>query len=215
MRNLLLRYSLAVALCCISFGCSNAGFSSGQRRILARSLRQRKSWTSNAESEGGSFVAVNLEDAYGYYLDKCQWDQAADRLPGCRMRLAGAAYIGQDRVRLLCIISEISVRAGIQPYAASTSDHGQADGSPPTAGEPLSRQCASQICAVGGRTMKTNTSGERRVEVQVGALLRNPHDFDKGWDKGGAARRLNQGILRSAARRLQDISDVFTLYYKN
>jgi hypothetical protein len=48
------------------------------------------------------YIAIcNLEDAYGYYVDKTQWDQAADLFAKdgtLEIGLRGV-YVGQDRVR--------------------------------------------------------------------------------------------------------------------
>ena len=77
------------------------GFSSDH---CATGGKTRRDWGSLERRVGKAedFIALsNLEDAYGYYVDKCQWDQAADLFArDGKLEIAGrGVYIGQDRVR--------------------------------------------------------------------------------------------------------------------
>ena len=70
------------------------------RAVEEAASASRRTRTQSRRAE--DFVALsNLEDAYGYYVDKCQWDQAADLFAkDGRLEIAGrGVYIGQDRVR--------------------------------------------------------------------------------------------------------------------
>ena len=105
MRNRLFRYLPAIALCCMSFGCSKLGSSSPDDKDSGALLKKLQAQVEDLECRIGrteDFIALsNLEDAYGYYVDKCQWDQAADLFAkDGRLEIAGrGVYIGQDRVR--------------------------------------------------------------------------------------------------------------------
>ncbi|BAK67468.1 conserved hypothetical protein [Sphingobium sp. SYK-6] len=64
-------------------------------RAEVHTLRDR---TSRAESH---LAIANLQAAYGYYVDKGLWDEAADMFtPDGTLEIAGrGVYVGQDRVR--------------------------------------------------------------------------------------------------------------------
>jgi len=105
MRNRLFRYLLAVALCCLSIEHSNTGFSIPADKDFGVQLKKLQAQVDVLERRIGKaedFIALsNLEDAYGYYVDKCQWDQVADLFArNGKLEIAGrGVYIGQDRVR--------------------------------------------------------------------------------------------------------------------
>ena len=97
MRHQWFRYLPAMALCCMSLGCSTPGPSSPADKDSGAQLKTLQAHVEELERRVGrteDFIALsNLEDAYGYYLDKCQWDQAADlfALGMAGSRLVGAA----------------------------------------------------------------------------------------------------------------------------
>ena len=105
MRNRSIGFLLAVAFFCVSFENCKSGFSSPADKDLGAQLKKLQAQVDELERRVGraeDFVALsNLEDAYGYYVDKCQWDQAADLFAKeGRIEIAGrGVYIGQDRVR--------------------------------------------------------------------------------------------------------------------
>jgi hypothetical protein len=84
---------------------SNAGFSSPADKDLGAPLKKLQAEVDELERRVGKaedFIALsNLGDAYGYYIDKCQWDHAADLLArDGRLEIGGRGVcIGQDRVR--------------------------------------------------------------------------------------------------------------------
>jgi len=100
MKNRSFPYWLAVALCFMSFGCSTL-----TDKDLGAQVKKLQAQVVELERRVGraeDFVVLcNLEDAYGYYVDKCQWDQAADLFAKDGRIEIGArgVYIGQDRVR--------------------------------------------------------------------------------------------------------------------
>jgi hypothetical protein len=89
----------------MSFGCSKTGSSSLVNKDLGMQLKKLQTQVHELEhgvDRAEDFIALsNLEDAYGYYVDKCQWDQAADLFAkDGRIEISGrGVYIGQDRVR--------------------------------------------------------------------------------------------------------------------
>ena len=198
MRNRFLRYWLAVALCCISFGCSNAGSSSPAEKDFGAQFKKLQAQVEDLERRVGraeDFVALsNLEAAYGYYLDKCQWDQAADLFArDGRIEVGGrGVYIGQDRVRAFMHhlpkfqYGQVFNHMQLQPVITVEPD-----------GKSAKARWRAVIQA--GVLHKSAQWGEGTYEneyIKENGVwkFKSVHffptyyiDYDKGWDKGGAA----------------------------
>ena len=74
-------------------------------RDLAAQIKKLQSQVAELErkaDQARDYLAImNLQDAYGYYVDKSQWDQAADLFAkDGTLEISGRGlYVGQDRVR--------------------------------------------------------------------------------------------------------------------
>jgi hypothetical protein len=198
MRNQWFRYLLAVALCCMSFEYSNAGFSSPADKDLNVPLKKLQAQVEALERRVGKaedFIDLsNLEDAYGYYVDKCQWDQAADLFAkDGRLEIAGrGVYTGQDRVRAYLHhlpkfqYGQVFNHMQLQPVITVGSD-----------GKTAKARWRAIIQA--GVLHKSAQWGEGTYEneyVKENGVwkFKSLHffvtyyiDYDKGWDKGGNA----------------------------
>ncbi len=83
------------------------------RRVEALEIRARA-----AED----YMAIcNLQAAYGYYVDKTLYDEAADLFArNARLEIAGRGlFVGQDRVRKYLHALPNGVRLRVQPHAAA------------------------------------------------------------------------------------------------
>jgi hypothetical protein len=198
MRNRLFRYLLLLVLCCLSFQPSNAGSLSPIEKDLGAQLKKLQAQVEDLERRIGKaedFVALsNLEDAYGYYLDKCQWDQAADLFArDGRIEVGGrGVYIGQDRVRAFMHhlpkfqYGQVFNHMQLQPVITVEPD-----------GKSAKARWRAVIQA--GVLHKSAQWGEGTYEneyVKENGVwkFKSVHffatyyiDYDKGWDKGGAA----------------------------
>ncbi len=81
-----------------------AGAESGSADLAAqvKSLQAQVATLEHQVQMNQDYLAiVNLQDAYGYYVDKCQWDQVADLFAkDGTLEIAGrGVYVGQERVR--------------------------------------------------------------------------------------------------------------------
>ena len=90
-------------------------YPSGAARAAGKSARSDKNLAAEVQSLKAQLAAltervqstedyvalINLEDAYGYYVDKGQWDQVADLFAKDATLEIGrrGVYVGQDRVR--------------------------------------------------------------------------------------------------------------------
>jgi hypothetical protein len=198
MRNQWFRYLPAVALFCMSFEYSNAGFSSPADKDLNVQLKKLQVQVEALERRVGKaedFIDLsNLEDAYGYYVDKCQWDQAADLFAkDGRLEIAGrGVYIGQDRVRAYLHhlpkfqYGQVFNHMQLQPVITIGPD-----------GKSAKARWRAVIQA--GVLNKSAQWGEGTYEneyVKENGVwkFKSLHffvtyyiDYDKGWDKGGNA----------------------------
>ena len=198
MRNRLFRYLLAVALCCLSIEHSNTGFSIPADKDFGVQLKKLQAQVDVLERRIGKaedFIALsNLEDAYGYYVDKCQWDQVADLFArNGKLEIAGrGVYIGQDRVRAYLHhlpkfqYGQVFNHMQLQPVITVGPD-----------GKSAKARWRAVIQA--GVLNKSAQWGEGTYEneyVKENGVwkFKSLHffvtyyiDYDKGWDKGGAA----------------------------
>jgi|WetSurMetagenome_2_1015567.scaffolds.fasta_scaffold158336_2 hypothetical protein len=196
MRNRSFRYLLAVALCCMSLGCSKAEFSIPAEKDLGAQLKKLQTQVEALERRVGKaedFIDLsNLEDAYGYYVDKCQWDQAADLFANDgKLEIAGrGVYIGQDRVRAYLHhlpkfqYGQVFNHMQLQPVITVEPD-----------GKSAKARWRAVIQA--GVLHKSAQWGEGTYEneyVKENGVwkFKSVHffvtyyiDYDKGWDKGG------------------------------
>ena len=198
MRNRLFRYVLAIALCCLSFEPSNTGFANPAAPDLGGQLTKLQARVNDLERRIGKaedFIALsNLEDAYGYYVDKCQWDQVADLFArNGKLEIAGrGVYIGQDRVRAYLHhlpkfqYGQVFNHMQLQPVITVGPD-----------GKSAKARWRAVIQA--GVLNKSAQWGEGTYEneyVKENGVwkFKSLHffvtyyiDYDKGWDKGGSA----------------------------
>jgi len=198
MRNRLFCYLLVMALCCISFEFSTAGSASPADKDLGAQLKKLQAQVKELERRVGraeDFVALsNLEDAYGYYVDKCQWDQAADLFAKdgrIEIGLRGV-YIGQDRVRAFLH------RLPKFQYGL-VFNHMQLQPVITVGPDGKSAQARWRAVIQAGVQHKSAQWGEGTYEneyVKENGVwkFKSMHffvtyyiDYDKGWDKGGSA----------------------------
>lgn len=100
--------SLLVVLgvvCFVVVGVALAGGKSESKGDLAvevASLRTQVAALQKQAQASQDYIAIsNLQTAYGYYVDKCKWDEAADLFAKDSTLEIGlrGVYVGQDRVR--------------------------------------------------------------------------------------------------------------------
>jgi hypothetical protein len=198
MKNRLFPYVLVAALCCISFEQSNTGYSSPADKNPGAQLKKLQAQVDELErriDKAEDFIAIsNLEDAYGYYVDKCQWDQVADLFAkDGKLEIAGrGVYIGQDRVRAYLHhlpkfqYGQVFNHMQLQPVITVGPD-----------GKSTNARWRAVIQA--GVLHKSAQWGEGTYEneyVKENGVwkFKSLHffvtyyiDYDKGWDKGGNA----------------------------
>ena len=198
MRNRSFRFLLIVAFCCIGFESCKSDSSSPADKGLGAQLTKLQAQVEELERRVGKaedFIDLsNLEDAYGYYVDKCQWDQAADLFAGDgRLEIAGrGVYIGQDRVRAYLHhlpkfqYGQVFNHMQLQPVITIGLD-----------GKSAKARWRAVIQA--GVLHKSAQWGEGTYEneyVKENGVwkFKSLHffvtyyvDYDKGWDKGGNA----------------------------
>ncbi len=174
-----------------------AGHSPGSDKNLAAEVQSLKAQlaalTERVQSTEDYVALINLEDAYGYYVDKCQWDQAADLFAKDATLEIGrrGVYVGQDRVRQY-LHRLPSLQYGvvfnhmqIQPVITVGAD-----------GRTAKARWRAVIQA--GVLHKSAQWGEGTYENEyvkedgvwkfkkLHAYFTYYVDYDKGWDKGGA-----------------------------
>jgi hypothetical protein len=100
-----LRFLLALLLFCPALGSSQTVFAAPGDKDLAAQVKKLQAQVAALEQKADraqDYIAIsNLETAYGYYVDKAQWDQVADLFAKdgtLEIGLRGV-YVGQDRVR--------------------------------------------------------------------------------------------------------------------
>jgi len=175
-----------------------AGNSPGSDKNLAAEVQSLKAQlaalTERVRNTEDYAALINLEDAYGYYVDKCQWDQAADLFAKDGTLEIGqrGVYVGQDRVRQY-LHRLPSLQYGvvfnhmqIQPVITLGAD-----------GKSAKARWRAVIQA--GVLHKYAQWGEGTYENEyvkedgvwkfkkLHAYFTYYVDYDKGWDKGGAA----------------------------
>jgi len=141
------------------------------------------------------YIALsNLEDAYGYYVDKCQWDQAADLFAKDGTLEIGqrGVYIGQDRVR------QYLHRLPTLQYGV-VFNHIQLQPVITVAPDGKTAKARWRAVIQAGVLHKSAQWGEGTYENEyvkedgvwkfkkLHAYFTYYVDFDKGWDKGGNA----------------------------
>lgn len=88
--------SLALPVALFGSGCSGSGTAEmAELRAEMQQLRQQ------AQRADDYIDILNLQSIYGYYVDKSQWDQAADLFAAdATLEIAGRGlFKGQDRIR--------------------------------------------------------------------------------------------------------------------
>jgi hypothetical protein len=198
MKHRILQYLQAIALCCLGLGQSKAGFAGQAEKNLVTQLRRLQAQVAELEEKVGrtqDYIALtNLEDAYGYYVDKSQWDQAADLFAkDGKLEIAGrGVYIGKERVRAYLHhlpafqYGQVFNHMQLQPVITVAQD-----------GKTAKARWRAVIQA--GVLHKSAQWGEGTYENEYikedGVWkFKSLHffvtyyiDYDKGWDKGGNA----------------------------
>jgi hypothetical protein len=198
MRNRFLHFLLAGAFCFMVFESCKSGSSSQADEDPGAQLTKLQAQVEELTHRIGraeDFIDLsNLEDAYGYYLDKCQWDQAADLFArDGRIEVGGrGVYIGQDRVRAFMHhlpkfqYGQVFNHMQLQPVITVEPD-----------GKSARARWRAVIQA--GVLHKSAQWGEGTYEneyVKENGVwkFKSVHffatyyiDYDKGWDKGGNA----------------------------
>jgi hypothetical protein len=134
----------------------------------------------------------NLQAAYGYYVDKGRWDEAADLFaPDATIELAGrGVYVGQDRVRAYLHHLPPYGRGvlynhmQLQPVIHIDCDAGTAKGR---------WRSFMMVGALGAEARWGEATYEneyRRIDGQWRIALLHGYmniytDFEQGWHKGG------------------------------
>ncbi len=196
MRNRFLQYWWAAMLCCMSCEISKAAPSSPADQEGGSQLKKMQAQIEDLQRRIGraeDFIALsNLEDAYGYYVDKGQWDQVADLFAeDGRLEIAGrGVYIGRDRVRAFMHhlpkfqYGQVFNHLQLQPVITVGPD-----------GKSAKARWRAVIQA--GVLHKSAQWGEGTYEneyVKENGVwkFKSLHffvtyyiDYDKGWDKGG------------------------------
>ncbi len=105
MRIRSLAVLLVLALFCAAFGNrAPARADAGKKNVTAEieALKTAVAQLQKQVQNSQDFIAIsNLQAAYGYYVDKCEWDQTADLFAKdgtLEIGLRGV-WVGQDRVR--------------------------------------------------------------------------------------------------------------------
>ncbi|HKV04062.1 MAG TPA: nuclear transport factor 2 family protein [Candidatus Acidoferrales bacterium] len=100
-----LRILFVILLFCPALGNPSGVLAAGDKNDLASEVEALKSQVAQLARQAQNaqdYIAIaNLQRAYGYYVDKCQWDQTADLFAKdgtLEIGLRGL-WVGQDRVR--------------------------------------------------------------------------------------------------------------------
>jgi len=102
MQSLLIVLGVA---CFVVVGVALAGGKSESKGDLAAEVSSLKTQVAALQKQAQAsqdYIAIsNLQTAYGYYVDKCKWDEAADLFAKDSTLEIGlrGVYVGQDRVR--------------------------------------------------------------------------------------------------------------------
>jgi hypothetical protein len=169
---------------------------SGNRDLAAqvKKLQAQVAELERKANQAQDYIAlVNLEDAYGFYVDKCQWDQAADLFAkDSTLEIAGRGlYIGQDRVRAYLHrlpkfqYGQVFNHMQSQPVITIAPD----------AASAKARWRAVIQAGVLGKSAQWGEGTYENEYVKENGVwkFKTLHffvtyyvDYDKGWDKGGA-----------------------------
>ncbi len=104
MKTRFLRFLPALLFLCPAFILPSASAQGGDKDLATqvKKLQSRLAELEQKVARAEDHIAItNLEDAYGYYVDKGQWDQVADMFAKDGTLEIGerGVYVGQDRVR--------------------------------------------------------------------------------------------------------------------
>ena len=91
-----------LCFCPLALAAGGGDSSSADLAAQVRSLQARVAALEHQVELNQDYIDIhNLQTAYGYYVDKCQWDQAADLFAKDATLEIGlrGVYVGQDRVR--------------------------------------------------------------------------------------------------------------------
>jgi hypothetical protein len=199
--NLLQRHTLPIAASLLTLlsACSSRDESSMSARLAA--LEQEVATLRGQASATGDYVAVvNLQAAYGYYVDKSRWDDAANLFAtDATLEIAGRGlFIGQQRIReYLHQLGEMTYgrlynHMQLQPVIHIAADGNSAKGR---------WRSFMQVGRLGGEARWGDAIYENEYVKQDGVWKINKlHsyitfyvEFDKGWNKAGVPlpQRLN------------------------
>lgn len=90
--------AVSAALCVGLAGCGQGGASADRLAILEQQVNELQQRAARADDY---IDILNLQSIYGYYVDKSQWDQAADLFSAdATLEIAGRGlFVGQQRIR--------------------------------------------------------------------------------------------------------------------
>ena len=96
---------LVLALFCVALGNRAPARADAEKKNVTAEIESLKAAVAQLQKQvqnSQDFIAIsNLQAAYGYYVDKCEWDQTADLFAKdgtLEIGLRGV-WVGQDRVR--------------------------------------------------------------------------------------------------------------------
>lgn len=185
--------SCTVMACAVLGACGARDDGAAQARITA--LESQVSALSQRAERADDYIAIaNLQAAYGYYVDKSRWDDAADLFShDATLEIAGRGlFTGQDRIReYLKQLGELEYgrlfnHMQLQPVVNVNAD-----------GKSAKARWRSLMQV--GHLGKEARWGEATYEneyVKDGAVwkISKLHsfitfyvEFDKGWNKGAVA----------------------------
>jgi hypothetical protein len=157
-----------------------------------KSLRAEVAALARKAQAAEDYIAVsNLQRAYGYYVDKAQWDQVADLFAqDCSLEINGrGVYLGQDRVR--AYMYEFG-----PPRHGALMNHTQLQPVIHIAPNGLTAKCRMRAFMMVGELGASARWGDGIYEndyVKEDGVwkIKKLHfyqnfyvDYDKGWDKG-------------------------------
>jgi SnoaL-like protein len=183
--------AVLIAVVAVTTGCSR---SSGTDVELAKLHAQMVTLERRAQRADDYVDLVNLQAAYGYYVDKSRWDDAADLFSkDATLEIAGRGlFVGQDRIR------EYLKQLGPLEYGR-LFNHMQLQPVVHVAGDGQTAKARWRSLMQVGHLGKEARWGEATYEneyVKEGDVwkIARLHSFitfyveyDKGWNKGGVA----------------------------
>lgn len=168
--------------------------SKGDSQKLAALQAQVAALQTQVQRSDDYVALVNLQSAYGYYVDKSRWDDAADLFSAnATLEIAGRGlFVGQDRIRTyLRQLGELEYGRLFNHMQLQPVVHIAADG--------LSAKARWRSFMQVGHLGKEARWGEATYEneyareggvwkiTKLHSFITFYVEFDKGWNKGAVA----------------------------